>query len=158
MNTRMVVAVCVVVAITFFIIPSALGETTLTDDEKAFLSDILGTGIPMLYQTPEAMNTGVFFGTDTAIADIASKKSEELTKLNEKISGYTLGTETSALRDSWNTASETLKTRLEEYSGLNSGCGSCVTAMNTMYPLLIESAGKVNRDLISFYEKNQITL
>ncbi|PWR75210.1 hypothetical protein ACKUB1_15355 [Methanospirillum stamsii] len=145
-------------ALSFLVFPSCAGELTLTDDEKAFLTDMEDMGIPMLYQIPEAMNIGVYHGRDTAISDIATSKTEELKTFSDKISGYTLGTETSVLRDSWLDAEQILKTDLEQYGTLVSGCGSCVSTMNAMYPVLTQSAGKVNKDLIRFYEKNQIPL
>ena len=52
----------------------------------------------------------------------------------------------------------TVKTDLEKYSTLVPGCGSCITEMNSIYPELIISANEASRDLIKFYQKNQIPL
>jgi len=141
----------------FLLTQGCLAAPALTDDDKAFLSDLMTTGIPMLYQTPEAMNTGVFYGRDTAIADIASKKSEALTSITEKIKGYKLSPEVSPLRDSWLSAADTLKTSLDEYATLIPGCGSCISAMNKMYPELIASADSFQKEFLTFFRKNQVT-
>lgn len=146
------------ILLTFFLLTQGcLAAPALTDDDKAFLSDLMTTGIPMLYQTPEAMNIGVFYGRDTAIADIASKKSEALTSITEKIKGYKLSPEVSQLRDSWLSAADTLKTSLDEYATLIPGCGSCIAAMNKMYPDLIASADSFQKEFLTFYGKNQVT-
>lgn len=158
MKACSLVVLVLLFAAAFFIFPAGAGEQTLSDDEKEFLSDMITEGIPLLYQIPEAMNTGVFHGKDTAIAEIAAEKKNALAVFSEKISAYTLPSRTSALRDSWMAAEETLEKDLEEYGVLNAECGSCIATMNSMYPVLVESAGKVTRDLISFCEKNQATL
>lgn len=158
MHSRTFLVLLILFTFCSLVFPSSAEEITLTDDEKAFLSDMVGTGIPMLYQTAEAMNTGVFYGSDTAIADIASEKKKVLTEFTDKISGYTLGTESAALRESWLTAGESLQGKLDEYATLNPGCGSCISTMNAMYPVLIESADSVDKSLISFCVKNQVTL
>lgn len=157
MNIRTLVVLCVFLSFTFFVVPVVAAETSFSADDTAFLSDMINTGIPMLYQTPEAMSIGVFYGRDSAISDIAIKKTETLIAFTEKISAYNLGPETAALRGSWAGAAETLKEDLIEYGTLVPGCGSCVGSMNAMYPELVESATKVQEDLIAFYEKNQIS-
>jgi len=129
-------------------------ELVPTDDDKAFLTDIMTTGVQILYQIPEAMNIGVYYGKDTAIADIAAKKIEDLNTFTEKINRYTLSPQTKALRDSWLAAADALQADLKEYATLIPGCGSCVAAMNRMYPELINSAEGFQQELIQFFEKN----
>ena len=156
MNARIILGLCTLFLI-FLTIPTYAAELELTADEQAFLSDMKVTGIPMLFQTPEAMSIGVFYGRDTAISDIAAKKTENLDAFTEKISTYTLGQQTGSLRESWLSAAKVLKTDLEEYGTLIPGCGSCVSTMNEMYPKLLESASGVYEDMISFYQENQVS-
>ncbi|MDD1723850.1 MAG: hypothetical protein LUQ07_01830 [Methanospirillum sp.] len=158
MKASSLVVLLLLATTTVFIIPAGAEEYPLSVDDKAFLSDLVTEGIPLLYQIPEAMNTGVFHGKDTAIADIAAEKKQLLAIFTDKISAYRLSSKTSALRDSWMAAEETLKKDLEEYGTLNAECGSCISTMKSMYPVLVESAGKVTKDLISFCVKNQVTL
>ena len=119
---------------------------------------MVSEGIPLLYQIPEAMDTGVYFGKDTAISDIAAKESDLLNKFTANISTYSLGTDTSALRSSYMKSVDLAKTDLNKYSTLVPGCGSCVTEMNNMYPELVKSANEANLELIKFYQKNQVSL
>lgn len=156
MNIRVLTGLCTLLSL-FILVQIVSAGPALTDDDTAFLSDILTSGIPMLYQTPEAMNIGVYYGRDSAIADIASKKSEALLSFTEKIKGYTLSPETTKIRDSWLIAADKLKADLEEYGTLIPGCGSCVAAMNEMYPDLLASASSFQKEFIAFYKKNQVT-
>ncbi len=155
MNIRVLIGLSTLLSL-FILAQTASAGPALTDDDKAFLSDLMTTGIPMLYQTPEAMNIGVYYGRDTAIADIASKKSEALTSITEKIKGYKLSPELSPLRESWLSAADTLKADLDEYATLIPGCGSCISAMNKMYPELIASADSFQKEFLTFYGKNQL--
>lgn len=157
MNIRTLVVLCVFLSFTSFVVPVVAADTSLSADDEAFLSDIINTGIPMLYQTPEAMNIGVLYGRDSAISDIAIKKTEALIAFTEKISAYSLGPETAILRGSWTSAAEALKEDLKEYGTLVPGCGSCVASMNAMYPEQMKSVTKVQEDLIAYYEKNQVS-
>ena len=84
--------------------------------KKAFIEDLTTEGIPLLYQIPEAMDTGVYYGKDSAISDIAIKESGLLNKFTENLSAYSLGTETSALRSAYLKSADTLKVDLEKYS------------------------------------------
>jgi hypothetical protein len=153
-----VIAILFLIIVTVLIFPGSADQLTLTDNEKSFLSDLVSEGIPLLYQAPEAMDTGVYFGKDTAITDISTKEKDLLDKFTTNISAYSLGSQTSALRSSYMKSADILKTDLEKYSTLVPGCGSCITEMNSMYPELIKSAESANKDVIRFYQKNQISL
>jgi|GEM_PF-1136904 len=155
-NSR--IAILFLITASIFIFPVLGEQVQLTNDEKSFLSDMVSEGIPLLYQIPEAMDTGVYFGKDTAISDIAAKESDLLNKFTTNISTYSLGTDASALRSSYLKSVDLAKTDLNKYSTLVPGCGSCITEMNNMYPELVKSANEANLELIKFYQKNQVSL
>ncbi|NLV27918.1 MAG: hypothetical protein GXY48_12265 [Methanomicrobiales archaeon] len=151
------VHVLILLSLAFCLFPSTAAEISLTCEDESFLSDMQEIGMPMLHQIPEAMNTGVFYGRDSAIADIAFKKKQEVQDFTDKISAYTLSADVSQIRDLWLTAGQTLEKSLDEYGSLTPGCGSCVASMNAMYPELVNAAQVVQKDLVSFYVKNQIS-
>lgn len=133
------------------IVPSFAGAALSGDDSK-FLTAMSDEGIPLLYTIPAAMKAGIYHGDSSAITDIAKEQTDALNAFIEKINGYTLSSEVKQVRDKFLSSTEMYKSDLTHYSTLVPSCGSCITAINEMYPRLTGEAKKTVNELIVFYQ------
>lgn len=145
--------ILVILGISLIVFPVCAG-TPLSGDDSRFLADVITEGVPLLYTIPATMNTGIFHGDDNAIASISQEQIAALDGFLEKINGYTLSDEVKPLRDQFVASGEVYKKDLTEYSTLNKSCGSCITKMNEMYPVMMDEAKNTSVQVISFYQKS----
>lgn len=148
---RFLILICLVAG---GILPG-LVSASLTEDETRFMSDLTGEGIPLLYEVPASMKAGIFHGDGDAITSIGQEQRTTLDAFVTKINEYTLSDEMDGIRTAFLGAADIYRKNLDEYVTLNASCGSCITRMNEMYPLLHAEADKVMTAVLSVYQKTQ---
>jgi len=138
-------------SVSMIILPAG-ADGTLSGDDSKFLADMNNEGIPLLFEIPAAMKAGIFHGDDSAIVSIGKEQSDALNAFIEKINGYSLSADLKQVRDQFLSSSEIYKKNLNEYSTLIKTCGSCITKMNEMYPILNGEAKKTMQKMILMYQ------